>query len=77
MRETLLMFGSGIKAALEVASIAASHGLVNGRYVSVAGSGKELDTALVVNTIHPEADAISEPLKQLKIERIISSTLIE
>jgi hypothetical protein len=77
MRETLLMFDSGIKAALEVASIVASNGLVNGRYVSIAGSGKGLDTALVVNTIHPTADAISEPLKQLKIERIISSPLIE
>jgi hypothetical protein len=77
MRETLLMFDSGIKAALEVASIVASNGLVNGRYVSIAGSEKGIDTAIVVNTIHPEAAAISEPLKQLKIERIISSPLIE
>lgn len=77
MRETLLMFDSGIKAALEVASIAASNGLVNGKYVSVAGSEKGLDTAIIVNTIHPEADSISEPLKQLKIERIIFSPLIE
>jgi hypothetical protein len=77
MRETLLMFDSGIKAALEVASIVASNGLANGKYVSVAGSGKRLDTAIVVNTIHPDAESISEPLKKLKIERIISSPLIE
>ncbi len=76
MRETLLMFDAGIKAALEVASIAASKGLLKGRYVAVAGSGNGLDTALVVNTVHPEADSIAEPLKRLKIERIIASPLI-
>jgi hypothetical protein len=77
MRETLLMFDSGIKAALEVASIVASNGLVKGKYVSVAGSGKGLDTAIIVDTTHPDAENISEPLKQLKIEKIISSPLIE
>ena len=76
MRETLLMFDSGIKAALEVASIAASKGLVEGEYVVVAGSGKSIDTALVVNTVHPEKESISEPLKQLKIEKILASPLI-
>jgi hypothetical protein len=77
MKETLLMFDAGIKAALEVASIAASNGLADGRYVAIAGSGNGLDTALVVNTVHPEAEAISEPLKHLKIERILSSPLIK
>ena len=76
MRETLLMFDSGIKAALEVASIAASKGMVDGKYLAVAGSGKGIDTAVVVNTAHPEKESISEPLKQLKIERIIASPLI-
>ena len=76
MRETLLMFDSGIKAALEVASIAASKGLVDGQFVVVAGSGKGIDTVLVVNTAHPDEEAISEPLKQLKIERILASPLI-
>lgn len=77
MRETLLMFDSGLKAALEVASIAASKGLVKGKYVAVAGGGKGLDTILVVNTVHPEAEAISEPVKQLKIEKILASPLIQ
>ena len=76
MRETLMMFGPGIKAALEVASIAASKKLVEGSYVAVAGGGKGLDTAIVVNTTHPEAEAISEPLKHLKVEKIIASPLI-
>ena len=77
MRETLLMFDSGIKAALEVASITSSKGLAEGEYVVVAGSGKGIDTAIVVNSIHPNAESISEPLKKLKIERILSSPLIE
>ena len=76
MRETLLMFDAGIKAALEVASIASSKGLAEGKYVAVAGSGNGLDTAIVVNTVHPDAEAISEPLKKLKIEKILSSPLI-
>ncbi|MCW4013320.1 MAG: hypothetical protein NWF07_10070, partial [Candidatus Bathyarchaeota archaeon] len=64
MRETLLMFDPGIKAALEVASIAASNKMVEGKIAVVAGGG--LDTVMIVNTIHPEAESISEPLKQLK-----------
>ncbi len=77
MKETLMMFDPGIKAALEVASIAASNRLVDGRYIVVAGGGKGMDTALVINTDHPEAEAISEPLKRLKVERILFSPLIE
>jgi hypothetical protein len=76
MRETLMMFDPGIKAALEVASIAASSKLVTGKYIAVAGSGKGLDTAIVVNTTHPEAEEISEPLKHLKVEKILASPLI-
>lgn len=77
MRETLLMFDTGIKAALEVASIASSNGLAEGRYVAVAGGGKGLDTALVVNTVHPDGEVISEPIKRLKVEEIIASPLIK
>ncbi|MCJ7732343.1 hypothetical protein MUP51_08515 [Candidatus Bathyarchaeota archaeon] len=77
MKETLMMFDPGIKAALEVASIAASNRLVDGRYIVVAGGGKGMDTALVINTAHPEAEAISEPLKRLKVERILFSPIIE
>ena len=77
MRETLLMFDSGIKAALEVASIAASNRLVDGSCIAVASAGKGMDTALVVNTNHPDAESISEPLKRLKVEKILASPLIE
>lgn len=76
MRETLLMFNSGIKAAIEVASIAANNRRVEGKFVAVSGSGNGLDTALIINTVHPEKEAISEPLKQLSVEKILSSPLI-
>lgn len=74
MRETLLMFDAGIKAALEVASIAASHKMVKGKMAAIAGGG--LNTVMIVNTIHPEVESISEPLKQLKIEKILFSPLV-
>ena len=73
MRETLLMFDPGIKAALEVASIAAAN-KIEGKIAVVAGGG--LDTVMIVNTVHPEAESISEPLKQLKIEKILFSPLV-
>ncbi|MBD3172314.1 hypothetical protein GF326_07570 [Candidatus Bathyarchaeota archaeon] len=76
MRETLLMFDSGIKAALEVASIAYQNELVNGEYIVIAGSEKGLDTALLVNTLHPNSEAISDPLKKIKVEKILASPLI-
>jgi len=74
MKETLLMFDSGIKAVLEVASIAASNKMVEGKMAAIAGGG--LDTVMIVDTVHPEAESISEPLKQLKIEKILFSPLV-
>lgn len=74
MRETLMMFDSGIKAALEVASIAASKKLSDGKMVAIAGGG--LNTILVVDTVHPDAESIAEPLKQLKVKKILVSPLV-
>jgi hypothetical protein len=72
MRETLLMFGSGVKAALEVARIAVIHGLTDTNFITVAGGGQGLDTALLVNTDHPEKELITDPKKQMLIKEIIS-----
>lgn len=74
MRETLMMFDPGIKAALEVACIAVDKKLVDGKMISVAGGG--LNTVLVVDPVHPEAESISEPLKHLKVEKILASPLL-
>ncbi len=75
MNETLLMFGPGVKAALEVAAIAKQRELVDGEFIAVAG-GKKLDTVLVIDTVHPSAELVTDPVKQLSIKQIIASPLI-
>ena len=72
MRETLLMFGPGVKAALEVAAIAVNQGLAEGDFVAVAGSDKSLDTAILVSTEHPDKELISDPLKQMLVKEFIA-----
>jgi hypothetical protein len=76
MREMLLIFDSGIKAALEVASIATAMELVRKDFITIAGSGNSLDTALVISSTHPESEMISEPLKKIKVKGILASPLI-
>ena len=72
MRETLMMFGPGVKAALEVAAIAVSKGLAQGDFVAVAGGDKGLDTAILVSSDHPEKELISDPLKQMLVKEVIA-----
>jgi hypothetical protein len=72
MRETLLMFGSGVKAALEVASVASAKKLVKGEFIAVAGEREGLDTIMVMDTEHPLKEQISDPLKQIKVKRFIA-----
>ena len=71
MRETLLMFGPGVKAALEVAAIAVKQGLAEDDFVAVAGSDKRLDTAILVSTEHPDKELISDPLKRMLVKEFI------
>jgi len=71
MRETLLMFGSGVKASLEVSLIAKSKGLVNEMFIAIAGSNKGLDTALLIDPVHPEAELISDQMKRILVKKII------
>jgi hypothetical protein len=77
MNETLLMFGPGVKTALEVAAIAKQRGLVDGEFIAVSGGKKGIDTAMVLDTVHPEAELVTEPVKQLAIKQIIASPLIK
>ena len=77
MNETLLMFGPGVKTALEVAAIAKQRGLVDGEFIAVSGGKKGIDTVMVLDTVHPEAELVTEPVKQLAIKQIIASPLIK
>jgi len=72
MRETLLMFGSGVKAALEVATVASGKKLVKGEFIAVAGEKEGFDTILVLDTEHPNREQISDPLKHIKVKRFIA-----
>jgi hypothetical protein len=72
MRETLMIFGPGVKAALEVAVIAVSQGLAQGDFVAVAGGDKGIDTAILVSSDHPEKELISDPLKQMLVKEVIA-----
>ncbi len=77
MNETLLMFGPGVKTALEVAAIAKQRGLVEGEFIAVAGGKKGIDTSMVLDTVHPAAELVTDPVKQLAIKQIIASPLIK
>ena len=70
MRETLLMFGPGVKAAMEVAAIAVQQGLVTEPFLAVAGKG--LDTVLLVVPSHPQSEQISNPLKRMLVKRVVT-----
>jgi len=75
LRKAVEMFGGGVKAALEASIIAAEKGLVDGRFVAVAGEGGKLDTALLVE--FQKEKASMDLLGALKVKRILSSPLIE
>ena len=77
MMEALEIFGAGVKAALEVAAIAADKGLVSGKTMVVAGSKGGLDTALVVRP-SPLADFSNpDPEKRMAVLEILALPLRE
>lgn len=78
MREALLFFGEGVKAALEVASIAAEKGVAPpGKAVAVGGSRRGLDTALVVRPARPSEFSSPDPEKRMLVLEIIAMPLKE
>ncbi len=72
MREALLMLGTGVKAALEVAATVAEKGLVQGNVVAVAGSRGGLDTALAVRPSPPSDFSNPDPEKRMAVLEIIA-----
>lgn len=77
MRDALLFFGPGVKAALEVAAIAAEKGVAKGKVVAVAGSRGRLDTALVVRPAPPSNFSSPDPEKRMAVLEIIAMPLRE
>jgi hypothetical protein len=53
MADTLRLFGQGVKVAVEVAVMAADAGALSGNdIISVGGSGRGADAALVLKPAH-------------------------
>lgn len=76
MREALLFFGAGVKAALEVAAIAAEkEAAPPGRVIAVAGSRRGLDTALVVRPAPPSDFFSPDPEKRMEVQEIVAMPL--
>jgi hypothetical protein len=72
MREALMLFGAGVKASLEVASVAAEKDLVDGSVIAVAGSKGGLDTALVVRPSRPADFANPDPSKRMAVLEVLA-----
>jgi hypothetical protein len=75
MREALLMFGSGVKAALDVVAVAAEKGLTQDRVIGVAGSERGLDTALVVRPSPPSEFSNPDPKKRMAVLEVVAMPL--
>lgn len=71
IRDTLRMFCEGVKVAVEIAAMAADAGLVrtDEDIVSIAGTGRGADTALVIRP------AISKRLFNMRIEKILAKPI--
>lgn len=76
VREQLLKIGTGVKAALEVAIIAKNRELVEGKFIVIAGEKTGLDTALVLDTNHPEFESMFEPEKQDSVKDFITTSIL-
>ena len=75
LREGLLLFGEGVKAALEAAVIAAGEGLKGERVIAVAGEEGGINTALVVRTAGPEEMVDPDPEKRLRVLEVLALPL--
>ncbi len=72
MREALEALGSGVKAALEVAVIAAGKGLASEPVLAIGGAGGRLDTALVVRPSTPEGLLDTDPDAELAVLEVLA-----
>jgi hypothetical protein len=67
VRDTLLIFGSGVKTAIEVATIAADKEIVSGKVISISGGKKGVDTVLLIKTSKSNNMFDPDPEKRLAV----------
>jgi len=78
IREILLSFGAGVKAALEVAVIATERGLVSGeKIIAASGGGGLVDTVLVVKPSKSKDMLSPDATKRLKVLEFVVMPSIE
>ena len=71
MKEGLLFFGEGMKAALEVSSIAVEKGLVKGDCISIAGGKGGFDTVILVKPSSFEYFDSPNPKERMQVLEIL------
>jgi hypothetical protein len=69
-RTSFLEVGIGVKAAMEVSVVAHEKELVQGDFVSIAGSGKGFDTVLLVAGIQSEKSL--DPVDRVKVKQYLA-----
>jgi len=72
MRDALLIFGPGVKSAIEVAAVAAEKKLVEGKVIAVAGNKRRLDTALVLRPSIVSDISNPDPSKRLSVLELLA-----
>ncbi len=74
VKETLYLFGQGLKVAIEVVLIATMCGYLDPfqEVIGVGGSSRGADTAVVVRATYPTAIFSKDPQKKLEIREIIA-----
>lgn len=74
VKETLYCFGQGMKVAVEVVLMAVAGGYVTPYedVISIGGSGKGADTAIVLRATYPACIFDKDPSKKLEIKEIIA-----
>ena len=74
VKETLYCFGQGMKVAVEVALLAVSCGYITPfeDVIGVGGSGKGVDTAILLRATYPACLFDKNPAKRLEIKEIIA-----
>jgi hypothetical protein len=72
MKEGLLFFGEGMKAALEVSSIAAEKGLVKGTCIAIAGGKGGFDTVILVKPSSFEFFDSPDPKERMQVLEILA-----
>jgi hypothetical protein len=77
VKETLYTFGQGMKVAVEIVLTAVSCGYVTPYedVISVGGSSKGADTAIILRATYPASLFDKDPAKRLEIREIIAMPL--